>query len=331
MKIDSVLHYPELYDKTYNVNFKRPEPEPMPGLLLQPCITSFIRGQCANGHFYAKALVCGKEWCPDCGRDDSIIHKRRQARWWGKVMQMRKVGYLVLTIPEELREEFKNKKALQDLRKYVTRKLKRMGYARGLQRYHWAGDCPICRGHGCKICAGTGCDTIYKPHLNVLIEEGFISKLNGAWESKIDLLKNDLVTWFNTNFKETLKANNMASFKGNVFYSYCGLHKKTKTDKPHRIHKLKYITRSTFRHYQPAIAELLKGFRTTSTWGKWKKCEQPITSELVSLEQGLCPHCLKEEGIIEKLTWGGFINIYDFIRFKERKQMEGGYFYLNSS
>ena len=170
--IDSVLHYPELYDKTHNGLNKPPEPKAVPPVLLQPCVTSFIRGNCSNGHFYAKALVCGKEWCPDCGQDNSIIHKRRQARWWGKVMQMKKVGYLVLTIPRELRPTFMQKEALQDFRKYVTQKLKRMGYKRGLQRYHWAGDCPICTGHGCKICRWTGSDTVYKPHLNVLIEEG---------------------------------------------------------------------------------------------------------------------------------------------------------------
>jgi hypothetical protein len=341
----SVLHYPELYDRVNNGNSSFPELTRLPGTIIQPCVTSFLRGSCPNGHFFVKALVCGKEWCPDCGKENSIIHKRRMERWWGKIMQMKKVGYLVITIPEQLREIFKNEDNLKEWRKYLTRKLQRLGYDRGLSRFHWAGDCPICEGHGCRVCYFTGGDSEYKPHLNILIEQGFINKKsatnpgetipgttiekNSDWDNKINLLRNDMTNWFNRNFKSELDKHNLQSFEGNIFFSYCGLHKKTKTDIPHRIHKLKYITRATFRHYNSKIADLLKGFRTTSTWGKWDK-EKKGKTELAALENNLCPCCIKEEVHIP-VTWGGFMTVYELLKHKNLTTIEGGYFQINNS
>jgi len=340
-----VLHYPELYDKLNNRNYQdkgkgdKLVPESLPDVLVQPCVSSFLRGQCGNGHVYVKALVCGREWCPDCGKDGSHIHKRRWAtRWYGKVMQMKKVGYLVFTIPEQLRETFQHPKAgtihLKEFRKYITRKLIRMGYTRGLSRFHWAGDCPICKtpqgSVGCAACKWTGADTVFKPHLNVLIEEGYLTPERYA--ETIDVLKADLTKWFNKRYKTVLAQHEMGSFSGNIHYSYCGLNKKTKTDTPHRMHKLKYITRSTFRVYNKEIADLLKGFRTTSTWGKWEKNKLKPASDLLVIANGHCPKCLKDEGIIgEAIKWGGFIDVYDVINFRGREFIEGGYFYLDTS
>ena len=254
-------HYPELYAKPHN-GFS----------FLPSCSQGFIKGICSGGHQFAKLLLCGREWCPDCGADQSMSHKRRIARWWPKVMQMEKLGYLVITVPPMIREQIKDKKALSDFRTYVKRKLQRMGYDRGLIRYHWAGED----------------GKTWHPHLNILIEEMFMPKKVMAE------IKRDLCTWFSNYFDE-----DPAKLKINMWYSYSK--PLSSTFVAHKIHKLKYITRATMKvHPSWDIVKVLKGFRTTSTWGKWDKSKEN-TSELASLEAGLCPH----PECRQKIAWEG--------------------------
>ncbi len=304
----SSSYYPEPFDKPHNGTKK-------PDYKLTPCTHSFLKGKCESGHEFLKALSCSREWCPDCGEFESMIHNRRVARWFPRVMQMRKLGYLVVTVPRELRKEFLNKKVLSEFRTYCKRKLQRMGYDRGLARYHWAGDCKHCRGGkipDCGICQGTGADREFKPHLNFLIEEGYLSP--AQFENKIKLFREDLGKWFNKKFREEL---NGVTVSGQCFYSYA------ETDQ-HRIHKLKYVTRATFRFYNKKVCDTIKGFRTSSIWGKWEKNKQERTSALVSFESGLCPCC----GF--NIKWKK-----DFVFRKSFEKMskihiEGGYFLINA-
>lgn len=254
LKTGIVLDYAQLYAKPHNdFNF------------IPSCSLGFIKGSCAGGHKFAKLLLCGKEWCPDCGADGSMTHKRRVARWWGKVMSMPEMGYMVVTVPKECRASFKNKVVLSNFRTYLKRKLQRMGYDKGLIRYHWAGD----DGY------------TWHPHLNILIEEGYLSK------AKMVELKEDLQTWFTKKFPMSLKGKKA---KINLWYSYATPGEKFEA---HKIHKLKYITRSTFKNLDTVkdidLVRVLKGYRTTSTWGKWEK-DKTNTSALASLEAGKCPH-----------------------------------------
>ncbi len=79
---------------------------------LYQCHHGWLHGECRQGHHLSRAVMCDKEYCPDCGKKDSIIHKRRVKRWWKKIMVMKSVGYLVFTIPEQFRDDFYNKKLL---------------------------------------------------------------------------------------------------------------------------------------------------------------------------------------------------------------------------
>lgn len=267
--ITGASYYPELYDKPHNGKTKEP-------VILTKCTTFFIKGACPEGHSFLKALVCGREWCEECGVFESHIHQRRIARWFGRVMVMKKMGYLVITVPDVIRDEFKDRKTLSKFRTYVKRKLQRMGYNRGLIRYHWAGDCFLCRGKGgdCDYCQGTGAGKAWQPHLNVLIEEGYLSKPD--FEKKFVTLKKDVAKWFKKQFKKEVQ--------GNLFYSYA-------SNNAHRVHKLKYITRATWRFYNTEICEIISGYRTSSMWGKFEKCDFERASKLVSLEAGQCPCC----------------------------------------
>ncbi len=100
----------------------------------------FVTGECANGHRFAKELVCGKEFCPVCGEDGSTAHNRRFARWLPKIQHFESLGYFVFTIPEAQRAKYKTKKALADLGHQVQELLKSWGYLRGLRRWHFFGD-----------------------------------------------------------------------------------------------------------------------------------------------------------------------------------------------
>jgi hypothetical protein len=82
------------------------------------------------------------------------------------------VGYMVVTIPKEF--WIKDKKMLKKFRRYIVRKLKRMGIKYGKARYHWAGDENRC----------------FYPHLNILMGSGWIDR------SVLDELKNDVAEWF---------------------------------------------------------------------------------------------------------------------------------------
>lgn len=275
------------------------------------CAGGFLTGQCESGHSFARLMLCNKEWCPDCGKKNSYAHKQRVARWYDKVMKMESVGYLVVTIPEQLRNVFKNQKRLREFRTYFKRKLIREGYKRGLCRYHWAGDCEHCRGKenkGCLICENTGMKQEFAPHLNFLIEGKFIEP------SDLERWRNDLADYFNKNFNYILKGEKVS---GNLHYNYG-------TTKNYRIHKLKYVTRATWRHndyYKHSeILKLLKGFRTSMSWGKFEKTKEQ-QSEVIKLMSNKCPCCDKS------IQWGGFESIEKYLYQQiDLKKIDAGFF-----
>ncbi len=76
-----------------------------------------------------------------------------------------------------------------------------------------------------------------------------------------------------------------------------------------KMHLLKYVTRSTHRNYVKEIAENLKGFRTTSCWGKYDHKVEVKTenSDLVNLTNGKCLCCG------EKIKWDTGYYITDLV------------------
>ena len=254
------------------------------------CTIGYIGGQCASGHQFLKVLYCGKEWCHNCGEDGSPAHQRRIARWIPKVMQMTSVGYLVITIPVKVREQFNDRKRLTHFRTFVKRKLQRLGYSRGLIRYHSFGDCEYCEGKGCARCRDTGAGTRYNPHLNILIDENYLDEIR--WKQIILPLRQACTNYFRQHFGRIPKKDLI----GNVFYSYAG-------EQAHIMHKLKYVTRSTFRVFNPKYAVTWTGFRTTSTWGNWDKPEAMPKNDLALLETGFCPVCAEAKKGKQPIKW----------------------------
>jgi len=89
-------------------------------------------GECEDGHLYAIDLGGRREWCPTCGGRGGPAHQRRKARWMPKARQLRSMGYLVVTIPPELRQQYRNTQELSHLGTALKRGLQRLGFGRGL-------------------------------------------------------------------------------------------------------------------------------------------------------------------------------------------------------
>lgn len=69
------------------------------------CGSWAIISECSTGHHrFGKRLLCGHEWCVECGQDGSAAHKRRQARLLPKVQQVTRLGYFVIQIPKAYRK-----------------------------------------------------------------------------------------------------------------------------------------------------------------------------------------------------------------------------------
>ncbi len=237
---------------------------------IEACKGGYVWGECEDFHHkHAKIIYCGKEWCPRCGQKDSDTHKRRVARWWHKVEQMETVGYLVVTLPEQVREYFKEVENLKDFRRYWIQKLKREGFERGLSRWHWAGEKTEEMHHE----DNQG----WHPHLNFLLEAGYIKK------EVLTKWKEEFRTWLNTRYGFDVPV-------VDIWYQYT-----TKTGK--KIHWLKYVTRPTLTWFDEELAQLLFGFRTTQSWGKWEKLD--LNASLTAIDRRI--EKILEEEIKEEI------------------------------
>lgn len=177
---------------------------------------------------YVVRKPCGREWCPECGRPNSLYHRQVYLRILGYAMEMFKmagaVGYLIITVPEELREKWKDKKVLNSVVRYIRRMLEREGFKCGVYRWHFAGD----KGRR------------WYPHLNILIPWGYMEP------EKLERIKNLIYRHLGVKV---------------VYYSYI-----TNIAKLH--HVARYIARPTWLLQDEVSPEEFKNFRKMGIWGK---------------------------------------------------------------
>lgn len=223
------------------------------------------------------------------------------------------MGYMVITIPEDLRVLFYDKEILRDFRSKLLRKCKEDYHlTKGLARYHWFGDCVHCAGVGCKDCKGTGAGDAFYPHLNILFPEGYIDSVAEyltplkRWmhlyflrlvNKQIDGLVNVTTLW-NDETDETLEhwlqvRRLMTAESLVVNYSYVD-------EAPEMMNRVKYVTRATFRRYSRDVKDLLFNFRNCIVWG-WKRGEVSCDDEGDELVR-FCPRCA-EKGLQHILNW----------------------------
>jgi len=253
-----------------------PDRRPTEGVQLEfPCPTWSVLGECEgedgrhDRHFFAKEIICNREWCRSCGGVDGRAHQRRKAAWLPRACQMRVVGCFVLTIPPELRDRYRTRVALGKLGTAAKRMLQRHGFGRGLRRWHIFGE-----DHPGEGLQGDGLPP-YHPHLNVLVEAGFLEPevLEAVKDSWARILHVD---------------------RGRI-----NLHYQFATTVPDKLHLVKYVLRPTFTDWSwdEELAWELLGFHNSQAWGGWHDppaWDVPVGDEfgtpaLVALEQGLCP------------------------------------------
>lgn len=211
------------------------------------CQKGWIVSTCPHcNRKYVRPLLCGRENCPTCGEYMGWLHRRRIARWWDKVMQMRDIGYIVITFPQEYWDRFLDKKMMNEFASYIRRKLKRMGVKRGLYCWHFSSDKKNF--------------SIFYPHLNILIEFRYLE----VWEK----FKKDIAKWLSKKLSKEWKVV-VANYQ---YYKNCSISKK--------IHLLKYLTRPTGRNLSDLVLDKFKGMHNYRWWGKWEKIRHEHEIEL---------------------------------------------------
>jgi hypothetical protein len=179
------------------------------------------------------------------------------------------MGKLVITVPPELRDHYRDVRELADLGKSVKRALQEThGFKRGFRRWHFFGE-----DHPGQGLQGDGFP-VYHPHLEVIVEAGHLSpeKLAGIKWSVARILGVDLA-------------------RVNVHYEYTRSRRKM-------LHMVEYALRPTFEHWEwdEELAYHLVGFRNALTWGTWDNpavwdvpAGEPAGPVLEALSCGRCP------------------------------------------
>jgi len=241
------------------------------------CGSLAIFTECESGeHHFAKKILCGKEWCEVCGEDDSQAHNRKIARWLPKFQQISQLGYLVIEFPDRYRKipgYAYSKRGLKQATNNIVDTLagKRMGRRGRVGGYFKRG---LVRWHW----FGDKQASKWNPHANVAVDSAYIEP------DQLETIKSSL--------KQALKCPDLI-----VHYNYF--------DQVGEIyHKLKYITRATFKQYEwsPYMANQLYGFRNCRWWGSWKdepawiltpeiEAEANALRAVSELGGGFCPDC----------------------------------------
>ncbi len=269
------------------------------------CGTSAMLGVCGAGHRNGLVMRCDTEICPDCGRKDSDAHRRRLARWRQKLQQIQEVRYWVITWPDELLGRLRTVQALAKVGKRARRAMQKLGYLRGLRRWHWFGDK-----------SGR-----WRPHLNILVDGGFIEPERLEFEKtylrqELELSQNAVI---HMHYVKALDAKRAVKI----------------------LHHARYVLRPTFEdwHRDPEMAVELFDFRNVAWWGKGRWDGPPAwelppryawLARLAAIEGGRCPDCgepltwtgphslvslgLSPEAVVERAERGGFFRLPELER-----------------
>jgi len=179
------------------------------------------------GYEYWVKTTCDREWCPECGKPNSLYHNKLYHEILGVMVGMfargRVISYMVITCPDENREDWKDPGALREVVKYIGRMLKREGIEVALWRWHFAGDRGRC----------------WRPHLNLVMMLGYMEK------EKLERIRRLI--------ERRLKVRV-------IYYQYTRSMKKV-------MHWARYISRPTWNLQNEVSPERFKNFKKWGVWG----------------------------------------------------------------
>jgi len=254
-------------------------------------------GECSEGHRFAKQMYCGREWCATCGGNDGAMHNRRKARWLPKAMQIDSMGYFVITIPPEIRYQYRSREALGKLGVALRRMLRRQGYTRGLSGWDYFGEPEN---------ASAGGYPKWHPHFSALVDGRRLS------HSELRAVK-----------RSVARILGVKNERVNVYYQYSN-------DTLKKLHWVSYVTRPTFLEWRwdEVAAVFLRGMRTYQAWGQghwnapavWSVPEgtESEATAIRQLQHGECPDCGKE------ITWNGLVKVAS-LEASAFEYVDGGY------
>ncbi|MBA7540862.1 hypothetical protein ES705_33165 [subsurface metagenome] len=225
------------------------------------CGTLALLGQDEDENRIAKRIACGREWCQDCRQ---ITHKRRIARILPRLMQVYPMAYDVITFSLEVRPLLHNPRVLSLLARKVRRLYRSLGYQKVYTRWHFFGDK----------------SNIYNPHLNVLCD--------GRWLSKVELAQ----------FKDAIRRALLPRSISNCIGKDLVIHHQYTRNPKKMMNWVRYVTRATFteRQWDEPLAQALYGFHNgcfAGTWNdptKWRLTgTDKKYTPLINLAQNLHP------------------------------------------
>jgi hypothetical protein len=220
----------------------------------------------STGLHYVKKIDCRKHWCPICGGAGGTIHKNRLHSILHRFdVDEYNLRQLVLTVPENMRETFKDRENLNKL------------MAAGKQLIEKFFGVPVFdkKGHVKKYRLEKGAISylhifgdqeigVYKPHLNIHIVENRSEKLKLS-ESIINSMRK---YWLKKlkQFDENIEV-------VDLFYSF-------RLQKAHKLHALKYMSRAwgpkdienQSDELKTFLVRDLSGFQYLRFWGALANC-----------------------------------------------------------
>ncbi len=198
------------------------------------CGSQCIVGEDEDGNGIIIRSACGREWCPDCRL---IAHRRRISRVLPHLFQLDWMGYGVITFPLEVRLIMRDPSVLTSQAKKLRKLLRKQGYRKVYTRWHLFGK------HGEK----------YHPHLNVLLDGGYLSP------EELARLKDKIR-------RKLLKRSIARRIKKDlvIYYDYT-------RDAKLKMHWVKYVTKASFtdRAWDEPLADALYGFHNGCFAGTW--------------------------------------------------------------
>lgn len=144
------------------------------------CKTTYVKLESELNEEFARAISCGRFWCPDCGGKNGEVHKKRMGNVLDKFqMEGGMLRQFVFTIPPEVRHFFHSRDMLNKFFLLVNRLIERE-YGKDIWQVdylHLFGD----RKPGQAV-------RQFHPHINVHIR----GEVNESWklpEAKLDQIK----------------------------------------------------------------------------------------------------------------------------------------------
>ena len=300
--------YPDVVAQSYTLS-QAPEKwlkQSHPHNVIVNCPAYAVVGYCRFGHYYAKLLICGREWCPHCGGLDGLAHHRRMALWFPRLVQLTQLGYMVITLPMSSRNAVRSRSALSVLGSKFRRMMKSHGIGRGLRRWHWFGD-----PHEDQDTPFDVPPTAqpFHPHINLLCDTRWLD------EDHLIALKLSVSRILEIRISDV-----------NLHYSYA-------STPAQMVHKMRYVLRPTFSDssWDLHMAETIIGLRNSLSWGRWGGPPRwaPLdthgiipSQELQLIHNGRCP---EDHSVIK---WTNVLPSY-WIGNPEWRDLEGGYFKLH--